>query len=339
MDISIQKTVDVGDKQLILFRIQNSSGAYAEILNYGASIVSVVVPDKSGRLRNVVLRYDSPEDYITDQFYLGSTIGRVANRISGARFVLDGRTYLLDKNDGNNSNHGGFAGFNKKVFNHEISDGKLTLYAESPDGEGGFPGNLQVWVAYSFSDDNDLLIEYKAISDKMTPINFTNHAYFNLSGDSRISLHNKLCVRSSEYLESDDNFLPTGKVLPVENTPYDFRSYRNIGEMMLLKGKDILKGYNAYFVKNQLTEHNTPLASLRDSRSGIAVDLYTSMPGVMFYTGDFLSGQFTPFSGLCMEAQYHPDGLNHPHFIQNVLLPGQEKTDHIKYCFSVAASM
>lgn len=318
-----------GGQEIALFRISNSSGAFAEFTNIGASIVSIVVPDKKGILSNVVLHYDNLEDYLSDIFYLGGTIGRISNRISDACFSMDGRVYHLDKNDGKNSNHGGYHGLNRKIFDYHINNESVTFYTESPDGEGGFPGNLKLRVTYFFSGDNELKIEYSALSDKRTPINFTNHAYFNLSGKKNTILDNQLKVNAEKYLETNEEFLPTGQVLDIQGSAFDFSNYKAIHEMASLK-KDNLEGYNAYFIRQ---DKKDVLASIADPISGRTLDVYSSMPGILFYTGDFLSNQFLPFQGFCLEAQYYPDGVNHPHFKVNILAPDEEYTDVIVYAF------
>lgn len=318
--------------QVFLFRISNSTGAYVEVTNYGASVISVVVPDKNGVHENVVLRYNDFNSYFTDPFYLGATVGRVANRISNARFTLNGQTYLLDKNDGKNSNHGGNQGFNKKVFDYAISSEGVLFRLHSKDGEGGFPGNLDFSVFYSFSNNNELEITYTTQSDLPTPVNFTNHSYFNLSGGMNNDiLHDLLWINAEHYLEANNEFLPTGKINPVQGGAFDFSTYKRISERMHLK-QDNLQGYNAYYLKNQ---NGNPLASLKNEVSGRIVDLYTTMPGVLVYTGEFLSGEFKPFGGICLEAQYPPDAINQPHFISNILQQGQAKTDRLTYHFRV----
>lgn len=318
-----------GEKEVAIFRIYSISGAYVEVTNLGASIISVVVPDKKGRYDNVVLKYDTLEGYLTDKFYLGSTIGRYANRISNGCFSMDNTLYTLDKNDGNNSNHGGFHGFNKKVFNYSILYDKIVFYIESSDGEGGFPGNLQFRVSYSFSPDNELLIEYEAGSDKRTPVNFTNHTYFNLSSGNSI-LDHELKINALEYLESNEEFLPAGNIKNVKNTAFGFFDYKYIGKMSTLK-KDMLKGYNTYFIKKT----GEYVASLKEEVSGRVLDVYTSMPGIMLYTGDYLSHPFVPFEGICLEAHYYPDGVNHKDFISNILEPGVSKYDFIRFHFHI----
>ena len=329
VNIVKQESIFHEGQEIALFRISNASGAYAELTNIGASIVSVVVPDKKGILSNVVLRYNKLEDYLTDTFYLGGTISSISNRISDACFTMDGRVYHLDKNDGKNSNHGGYNGLNKKIFNYHINNESVTFHTESPDREGGFPGNLKLRVTYSFSEDNRLQIEYSALSDKRTPINFTNHAYFNLSGKKNTILDNQLKVNAEKYLETDNDFLPTGQILDIKNSAFDFINYKTILEMASLK-KDNLEGYNAYFIRQ---DNKDALASIKCPISERTLDVYSSMPGILFYTGDFLSDQFLPFQGLCLEAQYYPNAMNHTDFVSNILEPNKEKTDIITYSF------
>jgi len=312
-------------------KLRNSSGAYAELINYGASLVSLVVPDKSGKMENVILNYKNVEDYFTDPFYLGSTVGRFANRIAKAQFSLNNQTYYLDKNDGNNSNHGGFHGFNSRIFGYEIQESRVIFSYESADGEGGFPAKLLFSVTYSFSEDDELNIEYRAISDKPTIFNPTNHAYFDLSAGKVNPLEYELKVFADSYLESNDEFLPTGKILPIANTPFDFSSYRKICELMPLKN-EIIKGYNTFFVgKKTKPGILRLLASLKDNYSGRILEVYSDMPGIQFYTGDYLSTPFMPFGGLCLEAQFYPDAPNQSHFPTCMLLPDKEVTYNIKY--------
>lgn len=315
------------------FRITNSKGAYIELTNYGASLVSVVVPDKAGKPGNVILNYPRPEDYLSDTFYLGSTIGRVANRISAARFSLNGKKYLLEKNDGENTNHGGFSGFNKKLFDYAVKDNEITFSAESPDNEGGYPGAMSVSVTYSWNDCDELQITYRALSDQATPFNPTNHAYFNLSSDGDDILDHELKINANAYLESDNAFLPTGKIRPVADTAFDFRAFRKIKDMMPLKN-EIIKGFNKYFICNKTINNAlAEIAVLKAAKSGRELRVYSTMPGVMLYTGDYLSGHHKPFAGLCLEAQYYPDAVNHPHFVNCLLQPGVLKEDIIKFAF------
>lgn len=322
----------------VVLRLTNNSGAYVEALSYGATLVSVVVPDRYGCLENVALSYPSVQDYLTDDCYLGSTVGRFANRISGARFTLNGQTFFLDKNDGENSNHGGFAGFSKKMFTCRESAGSIIFAAHSADGEGGFPGNVSVEVAYSFNNSNELLIAYRLTSDKDTVVNLTNHAYFNLCPRVKSILAHELMVDADRYLEFDERFLPTGSLLPVARSDFDFSRYRSIGEMMRRKREPHIRGYNAYFAGRCADKKGMRrLASLREGASGRQLEVYATAPGVQLYTGDYLHGAHQPFAGLCLEAQGYPDAPNHPHFPSCVLLANQEYRQAIRYRFGVTA--
>ena len=316
------------------FHIQNTSGAYAEVTNYGASLVSLVVPDKHGTLENIILNYPKPEDYLSDKFYLGSTVGRFANRIANAQFSLDGTVFQLDKNDGNNSNHGGFSGFHSRLFDCREEDNRIVFTYLSKDGEGGFPGNLRLTVAYSFSEDNELRIEYRAICDKSTPFNPTNHAYFNLSAQRGNILNHELKVYADQYLETNDEFLPTGNILPLAGSAFDFREYTPFSQLMPLK-KEVLPGYNAYFISRS-EDDLKHLASIKDSDSGRQLEVYSSMPGIQVYTGDYLFEPFYPFAGVALEAQFYPDAPNQKQFPSCTLLPNKE-VNHVillKYsCF------
>jgi aldose 1-epimerase len=319
-----------------LFRIANRSGAYVELLDYGATLVSLVVPDRHGVMENVVLRYPNLHDYLADTCCVGSTVGRFANRIAGAKFSLDGKTFYLDKNDGDNSNHGGFAGFSKKHFDHEARGNSLLFSARSVDGEGGFPGNIELRVAYTFTDSNDLHIAYQLVSDKTTVANITNHAYFNLDGSAQPCLPtHELQVNARLCLEFDERFLPTGKILPVANTAFDFSTFKNVGQMMQRKQERHIQGYNAYFLDTPKTDEC--VATLRSSASGRALRVHSTMPGLQFYTGDYLCPPFKPFAGFAMEAQFPPDAPNHPHFPSCVVEAGREWRQEICYCLGCDA--
>jgi aldose 1-epimerase len=305
------------------FRLENTTGAYAEVTNYGATLLSVVVPDKSGRLENVILRYKRIEEYLSDPFYTGSTVGRIANRIARAQFELNGKTYQLDKNDGKNTNHGGFTGFNSRLFDYQANDHQVIFKYRSANGEGGFPGNLFLSVGYSFSDDNELRIEYKAVSDMETPFNPTNHAYFNLTGGRENILNHELKIHADRYLETDNEYIPTGKILPISGSTFDFRDYRKL-----------FPAINTYFISNSeaTIKH---LASVREFSSGRKLDVYSSMPGIQVYTGDFLADPYRPLAGIALEAQFFPDFLNQKHFSACMLYPDTEINHCIRFRFGI----
>ncbi|MDR1225353.1 MAG: galactose mutarotase [Prevotellaceae bacterium] len=321
-------------KEVMLARIENKSGAYVELLSYGAAIAAVVVPDRQGRLENVALNYGNVEGYFADTCYLGSTVGRVANRISGGQFTLGGKVYVLDKNDGQNSNHGGFNGFHQKNFDCVVSREKVIFSTESSDGEGGFPGNVHLEVMYAFSEKNELQIEYSLWTDKATVVNITNHAYFNLNPACYTILTHELEVNADKHLEFDRAFLPTGNILPTAGAAYDFSTYKAVGQMQLLKNELNIKGYNAYFIgKENGGLHR--LASLKERTSGRELKVYSTMPGVQFYTGDYLTGAHQPFEGLCLEAQLYPDAPNKPNFPSCVVEPDTEYRHAIVYSFGL----
>jgi len=311
MQISSQTVFQYFGKDIVLFRLTDPSGSYVEVLNYGATFVSICVPDHCGRLENVILNYPDIRDYFTDTCYLGSTIGRFANRIRNAQFTLNGKTYYLDKNDGENCNHSGNSGLHQKIFDAEIRDKELVFSTHSPDGEGGFPGNMDVAIHFSFHDQT-LTMKYRAVSDMETVFNPTCHAYFNLSGQKKYVLQHELQIHACEYLEMGNDFLPTGKFLPVAGTAFDFSQYRSI-EQMAIQKHDVMKGYNTCFPIPGNGKIR-PMASLRETNSGRTMTVSTTMPGLLLYTGDYLCGQHAPFEGLCLEAQFYPDTPNQVHF-------------------------
>jgi aldose 1-epimerase len=306
------------NKELKLFRLTNTAGACVELLNLGATLVSWYVPDKEGKLENIILTYPKLEDYRTNPYYLGSTVGRFANRITKAQFTLEGKTYHLDKNDGENCNHGGLNGFHNRIFDYKVQKHQVIFTYESPDGEGGFPGNLRLTVTYTFSDNNELSIEYKVLSDKDTVFNPTNHAYFNLSGKGGTICNHELKVYANDYLVTDAAWLPTGEIRPIEcrdgacpvSTAIDFTK---------------LQGFNTYFIGN--SEH---LATL--SCGDRHLDVYSSMPGIQVYTGDYLDEPFVPCAGIALEAQGYPDAVNHPDFPECLIEAGKEMKYKIQYC-------
>jgi aldose 1-epimerase len=320
-------------QDIIVFRITNTSGAYCEISNYGATLISIVVPDRKGIMGNVILGYNEISDYLTDKFYLGSTIGRVANRIRNAGFSLNGNNITLDKNDGENNLHGGFNGINTKVLDFEIVNSAVIFKGKSILGEGGFPGNIQFTIKYSFNDTNELLIEYVVTADTTTPVNFTNHAYFKLNPELEDILTHELQINSETCLEMDSKLLPTGNIQKVKNSEFDFLGFQSIESKRSAKD-GLFPGYNVFYIAddNGRSDFNF-LATARENTSGRLVELHTTMPGVMFYTGDFLSGVHKPCSGLCLEAQYHPDFMNHKHFPQSWAGPGADFNEKIKFVF------
>lgn len=327
-------------KEVSLFRLANEAGAYVEVTNYGATLVSVVVPDKNGKLDNVILGYPSLQGYLQDTCYIGSTIGRFANRIHNAQFELDGVVYQLETNDGSNTNHGGTSGFHAQVFDAHISGNSLVFELLSRDGQGDYPGNLKLSVEYLWNDHNELCIQYTASTDKVTIANFTNHAYFNLAPDNGDIFDHQLRIRASEILETTPQHIPTGRIIPADNIAFDDH---RISERIKTR-EGISTGLNTYYLFEKTTVHSdTALCSLRSPITGRVLDIYTSYPGLQLYTGDFLSSSHLnnrsafhqPFDGLCLECQFYPDSPNHPHFPSTVLRPGDNYNEKIVYKFTV----
>ncbi|MDR0865019.1 MAG: galactose mutarotase [Candidatus Symbiothrix sp.] len=303
-------------KDLQLFRLTNASGAYVELLNLGATLVSWYVPDREGKLENIILTYPELEDYVANPYYLGSTIGRLANRITKAQFTLDGKTCRLDKNDGANCNHGGFNGFHNRLFDMEVlSNNRVAFTYESPDGEGGFPGKVRLTVSYTFTDHNALCIVYNVLSDKATVFNPTNHAYFNLSGKGGTICSHQLKVFADQYVVTDEAFLPTGEIRPLSEGAFDLNT---------------LQAYNTYFISNDKYVVKN-LATLSEATSGRSLTVCSSMPGIQVYTGDYLDKPFAPCAGIALEAQGYPDAVNHPHFPSCRIEAGEEKVYAIQY--------
>jgi aldose 1-epimerase len=339
--------------QVDLYRLTNKNGVEAAITNYGGAIVSLKVPDRHGTLEDVVLGYDSVEGYVADKVYFGAIVGRYGNRIARAQFTLDGKTYTLAKNNGENTLHGGIKGFNKAVWSaKEISakDGQaLELTYLSKDGEEGFPGNLQVRVVYTLTDANELKIEYSATTDKKTVVNLTNHAYFNLLGvglGSGDVLGHVLMIEADKFTPVDATLIPTGELRSVEGTPFDFRKPTKIGERIDSNDEQIKLGggYDHNFVLRRKAGDPISLAArVVEPASGRILDVWTTEPGVQLYTGNFLDGSvhgkgevaYPKRSAFCLETQHFPDSPNQPKFPSTELKPGERYQTTTIYKFSV----
>lgn len=319
-------------REVALIRLTNKSGAFAEFTNFGATWISSSVPDSKGQFDDVVLGYPTLDGYLSDTCYLGSTIGRFANRIGSARFSIGENEYMLEANDGQNSNHGGFSGFNKKLWDVTLFDFCVCFSLFSPDGEGGYPGNLTVEVCYHFSEDNQVTINYKAESDKRTYVNLTNHAYFNLSGEVNV-LNHCLNIPSDTILETNKDYIPTGQFRDVHGSPFDFTTPTKLGERIFEKEDQLEwnKGYNHCYVVNQNENKGLELAAiLSDPFSGRTLEVQTTLPSILVYTGNYLETNFqgkkgtnyNPYEGVCLEAQFFPDTPNHIHFPSCLISPG-----------------
>lgn len=321
-------------EEVYLFTLKNATGLKVEILNYGGIIQSLAVPDKNGNLTDVVLGFETLNEYQTDQTYMGSITGRFANRIAKGRFKLNGKTYQLSVNNDENCLHGGFNGFNTKVW--EIindTDNSLELSYFSPDGEEGFPGNVTVSVIYSLTENNSLQIEYSAKTDSPTHINLTQHSYFNLSGNLETTIENHLLqINSSLYLPNNEQTIPTGKFAAVENSPFDLQNLQLIGTSLSSLHKQMKPdfGFNhTYVLKGQNSWEIKFAAVLSCLKSGIKMKTYTSEPGLHIYCANYFDGSivgkqqflYTKYAGICLETQHFPDSPNQPHFPSTLLTP------------------
>ena len=336
--ILIEETkISGSDKEgVVLIRLTNSSGSYVELLNHGATLVSVVVPDKHGEMGNVVLGFPNIDAYREDSCYIGSTVGRYANRIGNASFRIGEKGFELDKNDGLHSNHGGFNGFNSKLFDYSLMDDGLCFSAESCSGEGGFPGNVKFSVTYKWNDKQELDISYEAHTDEDTVLNFTNHAYFNLSALTKNALQQELTIASSKLVECTPDFIPTGKIIPTAD--YGFKGQKLEEKMNWhLEG---FKGINSYYIFDRI-DSSVPACCLSDTKSGRTLEVFTSYPGVQLYTGDFLASKqkgnhgvcYQAFDGICLECQAYPDAPNHTHFPSALVKSGSKFRETITYRF------
>lgn len=317
------------------YTISNDSGVTVAILNYGAIISSLKVPDRRGETADVVLGYDTLQEYIEDDLYIGSLVGRYANRINGGLFHLEEIPYQLTCNNPGLHLHGGKKGFNKKIWEAETIQEErgpgLKLSLLSPDGDQGYPGNLRVGVSYLLTDDNELVIDYEAETDKPTVVNLTQHSYFNLAGQGDIAGH-YIEINGSEYTPVGSELIPTGELATVEGSPFDFRTRRPIG-LAMAKGdmkKKAGEGFDHNYVLDTLGDVGKVAASLYHEESGRTMEVSTTKPGMQFYTGNFLTGRqkgrggvpFFKHAALCLETQYYPDSPNQPTFPSPLLVPG-----------------
>ncbi|MDN3017117.1 galactose mutarotase [Paenibacillus sp. BSR1-1] len=325
------------------FTMVNDNGVEVTAINYGCIITKIVVPDKNGNYENVVLGHDSLNDYLKDPYFLGAVVGRVGGRIKGGSFELDGQNYTLAKNDGNNHLHGGIKGFDKVVWDAEVMEEGVRFSYLSPDGEEGYPGNLHIQVTYTLNNNNEFTIHYSAQTDKKTLLTVTNHAYFNLSGSlKRDIVNHTLTIKSDQFLELDQEFIPTGILVDVKNTPFDFTSERIIETGIASDDpQNVLvgNGYDHPFLLN--TNHDNEIV-LKDPDSGRVLTIETDEAGVVVYSGNSLKteGEFrgTPSGkhlGICLETQGMPDAIHHPHFPSIILDKEQQYSSKTVYKFEI----
>lgn len=339
-----------GNIPVSLFTLTNTNNMKVEITNYGGIITSILVPDRKGILGDVVLGFDNLEGYLDRSPYFGCIIGRFGNRIAKGKFILDGKTYSMAVNDGPNHLHGGLKGFDKVVWTPETSEAGdevgLKLSYLSKDGEEGYPGNLSVIVTYLLTNENDLIIDYLAETDKKTIVNLTNHSYFNLkdAGASSI-LDHELLIEADRFTPVDNTLIPTGEYRPVENTPFDFRKPAKIGTQFDSDNEQIkiAGGYDHNFIINGQPGELRVAAKAFEPDTGRVLKVLTTEPGVQFYSGNFLDGTITGKNGIvykhrhafCLETQHYPDSPNKPNFPSTVLDPGEEYHTTTIFKFSV----
>jgi aldose 1-epimerase len=340
-----QKIVD--GKTVELFLLTNVVGTEVSIINYGAKIVSLYVPDRNGKWTDVVLGKSTIDDYLNDQEpYFGAVCGRTANRIANGKFYLENIGYQLAVNNGPNNLHGGIKGFNAVVWDaHQLDSQTLKLTYLSKNGEEGFPGNLNVTVIYHLTEDNALEVYYEATTDQTTIINLTNHSYFNLSGegDPYIGDHS-LVINADYYLPTSDVAIPLGKPEKVEDTPFDFRSEHTIGERIEEEFTQLIfgNGYDHNFNLNRTQEGLVYCAKAVSPKTGIVMEIYTTEPGVQLYTGNYLDGSFAGKNGhkypkrsaFCLETQHFPDSIHHPDFPTIILKPDEKFQSKTIFQFS-----
>ena len=329
-------------KEVKQYTLTNANGMEVKIINYGGIITSIKTPDKEGNMENVVLGFDNLDKYLEGTPYFGAIIGRFGNRIGQAQFSLNGESYQLAANNGANHLHGGEVGYDKVFWDAETLPGnalKMTYLSE--DGEEGYPGNLDISVTYTLTDDDEIKIDYYATTDKATPVNLTNHSYFNLSGDPEtLILDHVLQIEADRYTPVDFGLIPTGELAPVEDTAFDFTEPETIGARI----EDVPGGYDHNFVLNKFEEELPLVATLTDPETGRSMEILTSEPGLQFYSGNFLDGTitgsdgtvFNKYAALCLETQHFPDSPNKPEFPSTILEPGEVYETTTIYRFKVA---
>ena len=332
------------------FTLKNANGMEVRLAAYGARITALKVPDRVGVSADVVLGHDAVDSYRTSEKkpYLGVTLGRYAGRIANGNFTLDGVTHELAKNNGPNHNHGGLIGFDKVLWNATPAPDHVRFDYRSPAGEEGYPGNLDVSVTYTLTGENELIIDYYATTDRATPVNLSNHSYFNLAGEGTESvLDHELVIHADRMLPIDATSVPTGEIVPVANTPFDFRQPKRVGQEIDQHNEQLTygSGYDHTFVLNE--KAGAPLqlaATLYEKTSGRMMKVFTEEPGLQLYTANFLNGSLIGKSGrpyvkrgaLCLETQHFPDSPNQPEFPNTILRPGQSYKTRTIYQFSVS---
>ncbi|MEY3947066.1 MAG: hypothetical protein RJB03_1772 [Bacteroidota bacterium] len=335
---------DSSGKEIGLFTLRNKNGMIVELTNYGATIVSINVPDKKGKVENVTLGYDDHAGLAAGGSYFGCVVGRYGNRIAKGTFKIDGAEYHAPLNNGVNTLHGGIKSIDKQVWKAKLMNDAVSFIITVPDGENGYPGNLKLKVVYSLREDNSLAIDYTATTDKATVINVTNHAYFNLSGDpTQKILDHELMIHADRFTPVDSTLIPTGELRAVKGTPFDFTQAKAIGKDIDATYEQLQfgGGYDHNFVLNE-RDPQAPAVVVTDKKSGRKMEVFTTEPGVQFYTGNFLNGNekgrgvaYQHRTGFCLETQHFPDSPNQPSFPTTLLKPGETFKSQTIYRFGI----
>lgn len=331
-------------KEVYAFTISNANGMQAKIINFGAILVSLLVPDKDGKPEDVVLGYDSLEEYYGNGSFFGATIGPSANRIGGASFEINGKAYQIDVNDGPNNLHSHMEnGYHKQVWDAVAGDNSVTLTLEGKDGEMGFPGNKKITMVYSLSEDNALKLSYHVSADADTIVNLTNHTYFNLAGHKAGKIEDHLLqLHAGNYTPVVPGAIPTGEIQPVAGTPMDFTKMKPIGQDINADFEQLklTLGYDHNFVIDGADGSLKEIAVVEDPKSGRKMKVFTTLPGVQFYAGNCIGEDtgkdntpYGPRKGFCLETQYYPDNIHHPNFPQSVFGPGRDYESVTVYQF------
>lgn len=331
-------------EEVSVFTLTNAAGMTVKIIDLGGIITEIHVPDRDGVFADVALGFDTLEPYLGDSPYFGALIGRYGNRIAGGRFTLDGQEYTLPVNNGKNHLHGGVPGFDRVKWQSRIEGQELVLTYRSPDGEQGYPGTLDATVRYSLDEDNELAVHFHATTDRATPVNLTQHSYFNLAGGGSI-LEHRIAIDADAFIAIDADLIPFGALAPVDGTPFDFRAARPIGERIAEDDEQLRHGggYDHCFALNKPLESAMRVAArVVDPQSGRVLELITQEPGVQFYSGNFLDGSLSGKgqtyghrSGFALEPQHFPDSPNQPAFPNTILRPGEVYETESRFRFSV----
>lgn len=346
MRVLQEKFSELEGQTITSYTLINDHGMEVTVINYGCIITKILVPDRNDTFENVVLGFDTLKEYLQHSPYFGAIIGRHAGRIANSEFILEGITYQLAKNNNGNHLHGGLRGFDKVIWNVAILEAEDSVNLEfmyvSVDGEEGYPGNLKMKVTYSLNNNNELLVFYDGVCDQRTVVNITNHSYFNLSGNlKRDILGHALTLKSGRYLELNEELLPTGRFLSVENSPFDFRAGRKIKDGVISEDPQNILAGNGYDHPFLLAENNNKEINLFDAESGRGLVIETDQPAVVLYTGTQLMDNFSirgvssrKYLGLCLETQGLPNSLKHSHFPATILEKGEHYKSLTSYRFT-----